>query len=279
MSSVGAATAVGVFHCNTSYPRYNATFQIRATSDDDFLGFVVGFKEGNGGFDNPNTNYSFSDYILFDWKRFSQSWPFVPVFPSSPLDVCYIANSTQFASFGRFLGLKAWRVTGIPSLFTLWTGRNLDPCPGFGDGNKEFIADGITYGSFPWIPNQVYNITVDVTPGTVQVWVNNALEFNLIDLDPLTTLGSTGFYVLSQSVIGTNNMGLSRKCITSETDITGTSITVIVMLSAVLPFAIVSLFCCFAWYWKQDRKQSRIYKIASHNKGLDFSQFQFRGLR
>ncbi|HKL10837.1 MAG TPA: immunoglobulin-like domain-containing protein [Clostridia bacterium] len=43
------------------------TIQVKTTSDDDFIGFVFGFKEPSGISTSPN------DYYLFDWKQSAQS--------------------------------------------------------------------------------------------------------------------------------------------------------------------------------------------------------------
>lgn len=75
---------------STERQRVSVTFEVPATTDDDFVGLALGFNPGDST--NPD-----ADYILIDWRRYPQDidWPDSPPVTGA-------------------MGLAATRVTGVP---------------------------------------------------------------------------------------------------------------------------------------------------------------------
>jgi hypothetical protein len=158
---------------------FNLTLEGQISSgsgDDDYIGFALGFDPGEST--NPN-----ADYLLVDWKR-----------------------GTQFFNFGAPsctpganapVGLAVSRVSGIPTADEFWGHVNLDtaPCSTASDGLVE-LARATNLGSTAWVPNTVYTFKFSLTATSLQIWVNNVLEFSITGL---FTNGRFAFYNFSQA--------------------------------------------------------------------------------
>lgn len=130
------------------YSNFNAlgkslsgTIRVNGTSDDDFVGFVVGFNPGelSGG----------GEFLLIDWKQRTQNFHGV-----APLGLA-ISKVTN--------GLKddtgAWRHDNAKGVFEL--------------------ARGSTLGSVGWADLATYTFDIEYTATNVKVFVNGGLEFDV----------------------------------------------------------------------------------------------------
>lgn len=119
----------------------SGTIRVNTTSDDDFIGLVVGF--------NPGELSSAGDFLLIDWKQLNQSFHgFAPA------------------------GLALSRVTnGLADNAGAWSHS-----PSFG---VTELARGATLGATGWADNTTYTFDVEYTASNVKVWVNDVLQFNV----------------------------------------------------------------------------------------------------
>ena len=147
--------------------------QVTTTSDNDFVGFVLGFNPGDAT--NP-----FADYLLVDWKQGSQGFDFDP--PSTS------PGGTAPA------GLAVSRVRGIPDADEFWQHANLSGTPM--DTGLEELARANTLGSTGWLDDGTdYLFEFDFGPNNLQVFVDGTLE---IDITGSFNNGRLGFYNFSQ---------------------------------------------------------------------------------
>ncbi len=152
----------------------NAVGRIRVTgSDDDFIGFVLGFDPGD-------TTSAAADYLLLDWKRGTQFFNFGA--PSAS------PGGTAFA------GLAVSQVTGIPDADEFWQHANLGGTP-VGSGLLE-LARGSGLGNTGWVIGTEYVFDFNFTATQLQVFVDGALE---IDIAGSFSDGRLGFYNFSQA--------------------------------------------------------------------------------
>lgn len=149
----------------TNLPAAGATItfevEVESSSDDDFLGWVVGFEEGDTS--NPD-----AEFMLFDWKQRDQR------LPSGALGLAGMAMS---------------RVSGIvPS------SNGHGPFFGHLDGITE-EARAINLGRTGWADRTSYEITMEYDVSRVRVWVDGVLELDVTGSFPA---GRFGFYTCSQ---------------------------------------------------------------------------------
>lgn len=111
---------------------------VNTTSDDDFIGFVLGYQSG-ALFNSPNTFY------LIDWKQNDQS---------PGIDGLALSSVSNVSSAGGFPDY--WSHTG--GVTELQRATNL--------------------GSTGWNDNQTYTFDLVFTPNLIQVYVDNVLEIN-----------------------------------------------------------------------------------------------------
>ena len=149
--------------------------RVNTTSDDDVIGFVLGFQPGDS--QNPE-----ADYLLVDWKKATQPYDF-------GLPSC-TPGSTSAA------GLAVSRVFGIPTADELWGHVNFDAaCSGVASGVEE-LARASTLGSTGWVSYTDYEFSFQFTATLLRVFVNGALE---LEIDGDFANGRLGFYNFSQA--------------------------------------------------------------------------------
>lgn len=147
---------------------------VQTTSDDDFFGFVIGFRPGDFA-------KTYTDYLLVDWKKGSQT--------------------------GAPLGLALSRVSGAASSNDFFTH----------EGRVTEVARGAVRGGLGWVGNASYLFDFTYTqntggPGTAtlgltvcnsdssgSVTSNCFQEFSYFTDDPL--VGNIGLYTLSQQSV------------------------------------------------------------------------------
>jgi len=133
---------------------------VQTSSDNDFIGFVLGYNAGD------LTN-SAANYILIDWKQGDQN--------------AYSADGYD--------GLAISRVTGALGSTDAW-GHT---------GNVEELARATTFGSTGWADNALYTFDLIFTSSLIEVKVNGVTELSITDTFAGTfNDGSFGFYNFSQ---------------------------------------------------------------------------------
>lgn len=180
-----------VFYGDTPIHNRRLEGQITVSgSDDDMVGFVLGFQPGDST--NPN-----ADYLLLDWKRATQNYNF-----GAP--AC-TPGSTALA------GLALSRVHGVPTMDELWghVDLNTSPCSTANDFVLE-LQRGATLGSTGWVRNQTYTFRIDYTPTRVKVYVDTVLQ---IDVQGSFPDGRIGFYNFSQAGVTYN--AFTSDCVAS----------------------------------------------------------------
>jgi uncharacterized repeat protein (TIGR01451 family) len=136
------------------------TLRVEPAWDDDYIGIVLGFKEGD--IQNPD-----AEYLLVDWKAEDQT------------------------SARR--GLAVSRVFGIPRSGELWGHTNIE-ANGLENGVEE-LARGFTRSRSRWVNSVDYRFRIEYSATRMRLWVNGTLEFDLTGSFPD---GHFGFYAYSQ---------------------------------------------------------------------------------
>ncbi|BCG63909.1 MAG: hypothetical protein methR_P1656 [Methyloprofundus sp.] len=130
-----------VFFNNSNSQGISLSGQISVNdSDDDFIGFVLGYNDG----DSTNTN---ADYLLIDWKQTAQS----AFSATAPAGLAISAIS------GTFSTTEFWGHTGAVN--ELQRANNL--------------------GNTGWNNNQIYDFDILFTATNVQVSVDGVLELDI----------------------------------------------------------------------------------------------------
>jgi hypothetical protein len=140
----------------------SGSIRVNTTSDDDFIGFVLGFDAGE-------LASSSTDFLLIDWKQINQS-----------------------GNGGLALeGLAISRVTaGLQDDGGAWWHS---PAEGVTE-----LARANTLGSTGWDDHTTYTFDIEFTSSNVKVFVNNVLE---LDVNGTFSDGRFGFYNYSQQSV------------------------------------------------------------------------------
>jgi hypothetical protein len=138
----------------------SGTIEVQTASDDDWIGFVLGYDDGDVFGSNATT-----DYILVDWKQGTQG--------------------------GWDAGMAISRVTG--AIDTSGTDMSSDAWDHV--GNVNFIQRAATLGNTGWDDNTEYLFEIVFTSTLIQVTVDGVEQFNL---SGTFENGSFGFYNYSQ---------------------------------------------------------------------------------
>lgn len=139
----------------------SGTINVGTTSDNDFIGFVLGFNSGD-------LTAAATDFLVIDWKQGNQG------------------------SFGctAFAGLAISRATA-------GLGNNAGGWCHQGNGVTQ-LARATNLGATGWIDNRTYTFDLEFTTSNVKVFVDDVLE---IDLDGSFANGGFGFYNYSQAAV------------------------------------------------------------------------------
>ena len=161
-----------VFHNNDFNSwgnRFTSTIEVTTEADEDYIGFVLGYQDGDMTSGTPNSDI---DYLVIDWKQ-----------------------ATESASGNRTgqIGLALSRVTGNVFGVGVNGGNARDAYDHTGAFTE--LARGLNLGSTGWADNTSYDFEVLFGTGGVQVFVDNVLE---IDYAGPVSDGAFGFYNFSQ---------------------------------------------------------------------------------
>ena len=139
---------------------------VQTSSDDDFIGFVLGYQAGELA--STSTN---SDFWLIDWKQGNQG------LANKGLSLSHVTDSSNVGSHTDF-----WSHSG---------------------GVTE-VARGNTLGDTGWSDYTAYSFDIVFTDQLIQVYVNNLLELNVTAAAAGVSEfadGAFGFYNYSQSSV------------------------------------------------------------------------------
>ncbi len=134
-------TTPAVFFNNSNSQGISLSGQISVNDgDDDFIGFVLGYNDG----DSTNTN---ADYLLIDWKQAAQS----AFSATSPAGLAISAIS------GTFSATDFWGHTGV----------------------VQELQRATNLGNTGWNNSQIYDFDILFTATNVQVSVDGVLELDI----------------------------------------------------------------------------------------------------
>ena len=145
--------------------------KVNTSSDDDFIGFVLGYSAG----EISDTN---TDFLLIDWKQGNQNIGGVDGYGQAGLAISRVTDSTNW-----------WN--------DFW---------GHGGGVSE-IARANTLGTTGWADYVEYDFSITFTSSIVEVLVNGVLELQITAADAGVGAfddGAFGFYNMSQSQVQYN---------------------------------------------------------------------------
>ncbi|WP_304608626.1 choice-of-anchor A family protein [Hyalangium versicolor] len=135
---------------------------VETNSDDDFIGWVVGFDSGDTT--NPQ-----AEYMLFDWKQGDQDLG-GGVMGLAGLAMSRVKGAVDAPKSGQ---VPFWEHSGAISE----------------------VARALHLGRTGWADRAVYRVKMDYSTSRIRVWVNDVLEFDQTGTFPA---GRFGFYTLSQ---------------------------------------------------------------------------------
>lgn len=163
LQTLNSAPTMFFNNTNSQGLALSGSIEVQTTSDDDFIGFVLGYDDGDLTGSNPTT-----DYILVDWKQGTQS--------------------------GWDAGMSISRVTG--SIDTCGTCTGTPPWDH--NGTVSFIERAATLGDVGWADNTEYLFDIIFTSTFIEVKVDDVVQFSL---NGTFEDGSFGFYNFSQQTV------------------------------------------------------------------------------
>ncbi|WP_157973481.1 VPLPA-CTERM sorting domain-containing protein [Tropicimonas sp. IMCC34043] len=134
------------------------TITVETTSDDDFVGFVLGYQDGELG----STN---ADFWLIDWKQATQSYAGI-----APAGLALSHVTGDLTGSGE---VDFWSHTGV----------------------VEEVLRATTYGNVGYVDNQTYTFDLEFTSSLIAVSVNGE---TVLSYAGSFENGSFGFYNYSQ---------------------------------------------------------------------------------
>lgn len=131
-----------VFHNGVDSQGFSLSGEITVEtgSDNDFIGFVLGFDTGE-------VTSATANYILIDWKQTSQTFSGVP--SSAGLAISHVTGAANFDDF--------WGHTGV----------------------VNELQRGATLGSTGWADNTTYSFDLVFNSNNIQVFVDGVEELNI----------------------------------------------------------------------------------------------------
>lgn len=149
----------------------SGTISVNTATDDDFIGFVLGYSDGE-------MNSTNADFWLIDWKRGTQS--------------ISDGGATQTANAGLALSHVTGDIANAPGNYGGLWGHT-------GVVEQWQVASG-TPGATGWSPSALYTFELTFTKNLIEVSVNGITELSLSSFTYGSefTGGSFGFYNNSQ---------------------------------------------------------------------------------
>ena len=184
--------SIGLFGVDAMRGTYALELEVETTSDDDFIGIVFGFNDG----DPSNSS---ADYVLLDWKQQDQS------------------------AFGGFAaeGLALSHVQGIPSTGSFWA----HGCPASNACVNE-LQRSAAFGDVGWTDDFPHKFHVTYRPDRLLVMVDGFVQFDISPSDfpgefpgNVFPSGEIGFYSFSQESSTTRNIGTIGASVLNRTTV------------------------------------------------------------
>jgi cysteine-rich repeat protein len=173
--------AIGLFGVDAMRGTYALELEVETINDDDFIGIVFGFNDG----DPSNSN---ANYLLLDWKQADQN--------------------VSGWGFGA-KGLAVSHVQGIPTAGSFWS----HSCPSPGACVNE-LQRSAALGDTGWTDNSPHNFHVTYRADRLLVMVDGFVQFDISPSDfpgqfagDVFPAGEIGFYSYSQASSTTRNIG------------------------------------------------------------------------
>lgn len=154
----------------------NAYVYVQSLSDDDYIGFAVGFQPGDTS--NPS-----ADYLLVDWKKNTQWFDF--------------GSPSNTPGSWAYRGLAASHVFGVPTADEFWGHVNFDHPSSDPNSGVQELARGSTLGNTGWW-NAWIPVRLEYTPTRLTVYVNSQKQ---IELTGTFHQGRWAFYDFSQQAV------------------------------------------------------------------------------
>jgi hypothetical protein len=152
-----------ILYSPTSALNKTITGSLRPGSDDDVVGFVLGYQPGDA------VSGTSSKYLLIDWKGSSQVYDF------DDLSGAEFHGSTPGGNMP--VGLALSEVTGLPTNDELWQHVNL---PQNNSGGVTQLARGATLGSTAYNRSGgTHQFEITYTATNVKVVVDGVEQFNI----------------------------------------------------------------------------------------------------
>lgn len=161
-SQNGEPTVIFLPESNAQGTSLSGTIQVQTTSDDDFIGFVLGYQDGE-------LNSTNADFWLIDWKQNTQP----------------VSGGTGFA------GLSLSHVTG-----DIANGPNQSASFWPHSSTVDEVQRAKNLGTRGWVDRTEYTFDLTFTDSLIEVYVDDELE---ISFAGSFTDGAFGFYNYSQS--------------------------------------------------------------------------------
>jgi gliding motility-associated-like protein len=155
--------------------KITGTIQVNTNDDNDYVGFVFGYKEPLTTGGNGSTHSM--EYWLFDWKQDAQTY--ISWAAPEGMSLCKVDGSFTFANASYFPSF--WVHTSSPTFQVVQT--NFGPNVG-------------------WNDFQVYDFELRLSPTRAMIFIDNVLIFDHTDcFEP----GLFGFYEMSQPDVRYSN--------------------------------------------------------------------------
>ncbi|MEO1085851.1 MAG: hypothetical protein AAFY88_16560, partial [Acidobacteriota bacterium] len=136
---------------DVSQHRIVAELSVDTAADNDWIGFAIGFDSGETRRADIDP-----EYLYIDWKK----------------------STDQDGETSAPAGLAISRVFGIPSAADF--ANHVNTTLSGPENGLEEIARGRQLGSTGWQENRIYRFEFEIRPNGLRVWVDGALEFDLV---------------------------------------------------------------------------------------------------
>jgi hypothetical protein len=175
MASLGNNSDATVLYSPANVINKKITGTLTPGSDDDVVGFVLGFEPGDSAIGSS------ADYILIDWKGANQNFNFGDPAGTMP----EFHNLTGAGDMPA--GLAISRVTGSANADELWTHTDNPASP---TGGVRQLARGSTLGTTPYNRQSgPHQFEIVYTDTLINVKVDGVEQFNVVGSFPAGRFG------------------------------------------------------------------------------------------
>jgi hypothetical protein len=174
-ASLNSNADATVLYSPTNLVNKRITGTLTPGTDDDVVGFVLGFEPGDSAIGSS------ADYLLIDWKGVTQNFNFNDAAGS----MVVFHNLTGGANMP--VGLAISRVSGSANADELWQHADLAASP---TGGVQQLARGTTLGSTPYDRSGgPHQFQIVYTENVINVRVDGVEQFHLAGTFPVGRFG------------------------------------------------------------------------------------------